>query len=254
MTKLDDEYYVLRNNRLFLFIDSGRISSLNLKKIGSGTEADVYEFDENYLIKIYKDGLIDRYKEIYNEERIKEIAEKRDEIEKTNLVYGPVYINQEFRGVLTHNHRYSFNFNIIDFIPSIKFKIQKLLELTENLRELEKNGIYHIDITEDNVLLSPFQIPKIIDTDGKSIRLNNDKNNYYQYRMYGGLFDLFLRKIFSFDIEKYQSDDYLEAAFDGYNIDSSFLSELSKEKYNYELMRDFLNYLKDSKVLSYKRN
>lgn len=250
MIKLDEEKYSLYDNKLFLFID---VKDLNLKKIGSGTEADIYRFNNDYLLKIYKEGLIDEKSEIYNEFRLEEIACLRNRVKNTNLLYGPVYINQEFSGALTYNHRYAPNLNILDLIPSTKYKLRIFQELLENLKEFESNGMYHIDITEENVLLPFLKSPKIIDTDGKSIRLDEDRNSYYEYRMYGGLFDLMLRRLFDYDIQEETPDNYLQEAFKGYKIDPAFIYELRKEKYNYELMRDFLTYLKTNKILSYKK-
>lgn len=250
MIKLDEEDYSLYMNRLYLFDE---IRNLHLKKIGSGTEADIYKFNKEYLLKIYKDQLLEEKSEIYNDDRLEQIASLRNKLKNTNLVFGPVYINQEFSGALTYNHRCAPNLNILDLIPSTKYKLRIFQELLENLREFENNNLYHIDITEKNVLLPFFKSPKIIDTDANSIRFEEDRNSYYEYRMYGGLFDLMLRRLFHYDMQGDVPDNYLQEAFKGYNIDPVFMHELSNEKYNYELMRDFLTYLKNSKILSYKR-
>ena len=51
MIKLDEEDYSLYMNRLYLFDE---IRNLHLKKIGSGSEADIQKFNKEYLLKIYK--------------------------------------------------------------------------------------------------------------------------------------------------------------------------------------------------------
>lgn len=241
-----------------LFLSKSPIE-LKLKKIGSGTEADIYKYNNKFLIKQYKKDLLIQIKEIYNEERILKIASMRDRIKNTNLLYGPVYINDSFIGALLYNHRFSPNLNFFDVITNINFKINKLLELTNNLKELEDNNIYHIDLISKNVLLQYMKDIKIIDIDGKSARFEEDRNGYYKNKMYGSLFDLVLEKLFLFDIDSYENNifvenniNYLDIAFEKYDIDNSYIEEFNKEKYSYQLLRDFLLYLKDYKILQKK--
>lgn len=93
---------------------------------------------------------------------------------------------------------------------------------------------------------------KIIDIDGKSVRLN-DKKGSYQARMYGNLFDLILDKVFDYQVDENDlSDFYIEEAFDGYDISDSFIEELNKNRFNYELLKDFLNYLNKDDILKKK--
>lgn len=241
--------YIVDGNRFYFYTETGRIDELGLRRLDGGTEADIYVLSNKLLIKVYKEQLLEEKPQIYNDERILEIASKRDLIRKTTLTYGPMYINDEFKGCIIYYYRKSYNFNYIGLIPSNDYRLNRLIEINDNLRELELNGLYHIDITPSNVLLVKFMNSKIIDIDGKSVRLN-DKKGSYQSRMYGNLFDLILDKIFDYQInENDLSDFYIEKAFDGYDINANFIRELNKNKFNYELLKDFLNYLRKDDIL-----
>lgn len=249
MKKLD---YDVVDNKFYFYTD-GEKEELKLRRIGGGTEADIYVLNKQYLVKIYKEELIEDKPEIYNEDRILEIASLRGKIKKTNLLYGPMYINGEFKGCITYNHRYACNLNYMGLIPSTNYKIDRLLEVNEALCELEKNGIYHIDIIPENVLLSKFKTAHIIDVDGKSVRLREDRNGYYSKKMYGNLFDMILDKLFYYRVDENEmSHFYIDEAFSSYDIKSCFKEELYSEKFSYELMRDFLQSLKQDEVLKKK--
>lgn len=244
--------YIANNNRFYFYTENDRIDELGLRRLGGGTEADIYVLSNQFLIKIYKEQLIEDKPEIYNDSRILEIASKRDLVRRTILTYGPVYINDKFKGCIIYYHRKSCNFNYIGLIPSNNYRLKRLIEINDSLRELELNNLYHIDIRPSNVLLVKFMNSKIIDIDGKSVRLN-DKKGSYQARMYGNLFDLILDKVFDYQVDENDlSDFYIEDAFGGYNISDSFIRELNKNKFNYELLKDFLNYLKKDDILKKK--
>lgn len=71
--------------------------------------------------------------------------------------------------------------------------------------------------------------------------------------MYGNLFDLILDKVFDYQVDENDlSDFYIEEAFDGYDISDSFIEELNKNRFNYELLKDFLNYLNKDDILKKK--
>lgn len=244
--------YIVNENKFYFYTENGKIDDLGLKRLGGGTEADIYILSNKLLIKVYKEELIKEKPEIYNADRILEIASKRDLIRKTALTYGPMYINDEFKGCIIYYHRYSYNFDYIGLISSNDFRLNRLSEINDSLRELELNSLYHIDVTPNNILLYKFMSSKIIDIDGKSVRLN-DKKGSYQSRMYGNLFDLILDKIFDYQVSENElSDFYIEDAFEGYNISDSFIRELNRNKFNYELLKDFLNYLRKDNVLKKK--
>ena len=249
MKKLD---YEIVDNKFYFYTEEEK-EDLKLRRLGGGTEADIYVFNNQYLIKIYKEELLEDKSEIYNEDRILEIASLREKIKKTNLLYGPMYINGEFKGCITHNHRYACNLHYMGLIPSTNYKIDRFTEINEALFELEKKGIYHIDIIPENVLLSKFKTAHIIDVDGKSVRLREDRNGYYSKKMYGNLFDMILDKLFDYKIDENEvSDFYIDEAFSLYDIKNSFKEELYDEKFSYELMKEFLEYLKQDEVLKKK--
>ncbi|MBO6145214.1 MAG: hypothetical protein J6O62_00250 [Bacilli bacterium] len=255
MKKLEKDNYDLYGNKLYIFTDN--INGLNLKKIGEGTEGKIYILDKKHLIKIYRPNLLEEQEDIYNEYRIEEIAKRRNLVKNTHLVYGPVFINGEFSGALTHFHRYSPNLDILDYIPSKEYKINKFLEINENLHELEKNGIYYVDLTPKNVLLPKLKKIRIIDTDGKSTKLEDYDKDYYRNKMYENLYLLILEKLFYFDIESYEDEDhldedYLEELFQNTKINPDILSEIRHGRFNYELMKQFLIQLKEEKKLELK--
>lgn len=255
MKKLANDNYDLYGNKLYIFSDN--LEKLNLRKIGEGTEGTLYVLDNKHLIKIYKKNLIEEQEEIYNEFRIEEIARRRDLIRNTHLVYGPVFLNGEFAGALTHFHRFSPSLEVLNYIPSNDYKIDRFLEINDNLKELENNGIYYVDLTSKNVLLPRLKKTRIIDTDGKSTRLDDYDREYYKRKMYESLFHLILQILFHFDIDSLEEDvprekDYIDIIFENSKIDKEILSEIRKEKFNYELIREFLLQLKDKKELKLK--
>ena len=78
---LNKNKYMIIDNKLYIFSDSGSIEDLGLKKIGAGTEGCIYKFDDNHLIKVYRKDLIKNHQEIYNEDRINKISSFRKKIQ-----------------------------------------------------------------------------------------------------------------------------------------------------------------------------
>ena len=145
--------------------------------------------------------------------------------------------------------------NIFLIIPSIDYKINRMNELLCNVKELQDNGIFHFDLTAENLLLPYMKHIKIIDCDGKSIEFSNRKNEYYETIVYRNLFILMLNQLFNFTncedqslLENY-NDCSIESFLSGFNIDSSLIDDIQKERYCYELLRDFLMYVKNNKIL-----
>ena len=255
MKKLAKDNYDLYGNKLYIFSDN--LEELNLKKVGEGTEGTLYVLDNKHLIKIYRPNLIEEQEEIYNEFRIEEIARRRDFVRNTHLVYGPVFLNGEFSGALTHFHRFSPSLDILNYIPSKDYKIDRFLEINENLHELENNGIYYVDLTSKNVLLPRLKKTRIIDTDGKSTKLGNYDKEFYKRKMYESLFYLILEILFHFDIEEYEKEDhmdenYIEMIFENTKVDKDVLTQLRYERYSYDLIKKLLIELKEKKVLELK--
>ena len=98
---------------------------------------------------------------------------------------------------------------------------------------------------------------RIIDTDGKSTKLDDYDKDYYRNKMYENLYLLILEKLFYFDIESYEDEDhldedYLEELFQNTKINPDILSEIRYGRFNYELMKQFLIQLKEEKKLELK--
>lgn len=264
MLKLNNDNCIIIDNKFYLYINE-ESTNLPLKKIGSGTEADVYIFKGNILFKIYKQELLDEKLEIYNENRICEISEKRNIIKKTKLTFGPVYINGEFRGAAVYYHRLAPNFNYVTLIPSDNYVIDRFDEVLTELNEFEKNNMYYMDLNPKNILLPRFKSSQIIDCDGKSICLCEDKDNYCKKIMYDGFRDLMLEKLFDVEfevLEEYKNvdlylylnkfDELIDEVSDQYGISEEFRNEFKSTLLNYEILKNFLNYLKKDKILSKK--
>lgn len=260
MLKLDKDNCITIENKIYLFTDEEKFP---LRKIGSGTEASLYAFKKNLLIKLYKEELLYEKTQIYNEDRICEIAKKRDIIKKSELPFGPVYINGEFRGAAVYYHRLAPNFNYVNMILSDDYVINRFNEVLDSLKEFEDNGMYYIDLVPTNILLPKLKHSQIIDCDGKSIRLTEDRNGSYKEMMYHGFRDLMLEKIFDIEpetLEEYKDADSYSNAYseliddicDKYAISEEFRNEFNSASQDYEKLKDFLTYLKQDKVLSKK--
>ncbi len=267
MLKLKKYDYSIYGNKLYLFTDNEDKDSLKLRKIGSGTEADIYYFNKDILFKIYKRELIDTNPKIYNELRIEEIASKRNILKKSKLLIGPIYINGEFRGCMIHNHRFAPKFNFVKLIPNNDYVINRFIEVADALKELEDNNMCHKDLREENILLPKLKKSELIDLDGKSIIFYGDSKKNYSAEMYDKLFQLILHIIFDvyYDNENELIDEsiliydklqiyenFIYEAFKSYKIPNSFIEEFSKRDSSYELIYNFLNFLKKDKILDKK--
>lgn len=250
MVKSKGFYYEVYKNGVYLYIDNFDINNLRLRKIGQGEEANVYYFNRDILFKIYKKGIIEGNENIYNEDRINEIAARRKLIIKSKLLYGPIYINGEFAGCTVYNHRYAPRFIIIKMIPSNNYALDRFVEVIDAIRELEINDMYHMDLRPENILIPKFKKSELIDLDGKSMILSDKDNSEYSKKMYNNLFNLMLKLLFDFFYKDCSNHDkYIDEAFKYYKIDKSFISEFYKENFDYEILYDFLSYLKTDKVL-----
>lgn len=250
-----DNNAIIIGNKVYLYTDSDS-EELGLKKIGNGTEADVYVYNKDMLIKLYKKELIESNPEIYNEDRILEIADKKRVIKKSKLTYGPVYINGKFRGCALYYHRFAPNFNFIGYLPYNDYKFNRINDVLDELEELDENNMYYLDLTPNNILVPKFKKTELIDADGKSIELSKCKDDFYRKKMYGGFFYLLFETVFGLyydEIKEYINDDefnlLLDNIFDEYHISDEFREEFKKEMFDYEILKDFLLYLKEDKVL-----
>jgi hypothetical protein len=240
---------MLLENKMYLYLDTDNISDLNLKKVGSGSESEIYLLNNNILLKVYKEELLEEMPEIYNDDRICEISRKK--IKQTKLPIGPLYINGEFKGCFNNEIKYAPNLEKIKFIIGKENKINKFLELNEKLHELEENKLYYIGLKSTNILLPKLKDIALVGLDGNSVRLSEDKNGYYSYRMYSELLCLILEKIFNKPPIK-DEDIIVDDIFDNYLVPYKIKEEFYNKNYSYELIRDFLNYIKEE--ISIKNN
>lgn len=227
-------------NKTYLYMDIDDISELNLKKIGQGSEADIYKFNRDLLFKVYKKELIDEMSEIYNDDRIDEISRKK-KINKRVLPMGPLYLHGDFIGCTIPNCKFPLNF---DYVIGLDNKINKLIEINEKLHNLEQNNMYYVGLKSSNILLQGLKTPEIIGIDGNSIRLMEDRNGYYSYRMYSEFFYLIIEKIFKYKIP-FSNQISIDEVFKKYDIPNKLIKEFYNENYNYKTIRDFLYYIKE---------
>ncbi len=234
------------DNKTYLYMDIDDISDLSFKKIGQGSEADIYKFNRDILFKVYKKELIDEMEEIYNAERIDELSMKKG-INKNILPIGPLYLYGDFIGCTIHNCRFSLDFDYFDYVIGLDNKIDKLIEINEKLHDLEQNNMYYIDLKSSNILLQRLKTPEIVGIDGNSVRLMEDRNGYYSYRMYSEFFCLIIEKIFRYKMP-FSNQISIDEVFESYNIPKKLKKEFYNENYNYEVIRDFLYYIKEDIV------
>lgn len=246
---------IIVGNKVYLYTDDDN-EELGLKKIGSGTEADVYVYNSDMLIKIYKKELLEENPEIYNEDRILEIADKKRCIKKSKLTYGPVFINGDFRGCALYYHKYAPSFNFIGFLPYNNYKFNRINDVLDELDEFAKNNMYYVDLTPNNILVPKLQKSALIDADGKSIKISPVDKEYCSKKMYGDFFDLMLETVFGMhykEIEEYKDNDefdvLIDSIFDEYHMSKEFREEFKNELFSYETLKDFALYLKQDKIL-----
>lgn len=232
------------DNKTYLYLDVEDVSNLNLKKIGQGTEADIYYFNKDMLLKVYKKNLIDDMPEIYNEERIKEISRKK-RIDQNSLPIGPLYLYGDFIGCTICNHKHTVDLNGLNYVIGLENKVNILIDINEKLHQLEQNKMYYVGLKSSNILLEKLKTPTIVGMDGNSIRLSEDKNNYYSFRMYCEFFNLIVEKLFNY-VGVLDNQISIDEVFEPYNIPKELRKEFYKENYNYEVIKQFLYYIKDN--------
>lgn len=118
------------------------------KKIGEGACSKIVEFDENNLLKITKDDNIDN---------VKKIIDRKNNVKKTKLTEGIVYVDDKFMGYLIFKHK-----NMIDlftYLNENKITDKDIINIMEQVKEkygeLLENNIYTSDVSSSNILINP---------------------------------------------------------------------------------------------------
>ena len=157
----------------------------NLKKVGKGTEGEVYKKDRNTLYKIYTRPLnsedsinyinnnnLDEFgvrindkstkvynnfepypyylddngiKKVYDENVIFEAIKRQKNVFMSDLPKAPIYVDGKFDGCVIKKHNFSTDLHNTSFLP-IRKKLQILKELLEKVKELTDNYIYTVDL------------------------------------------------------------------------------------------------------------
>ena len=159
------------------FNDIDEIKSL--KFIGCGKYGNVYKFNDNKIIKLYKEYGYYEYGKlsIYNipSNKFKLLKKKQRKIVNTDLVDDIIFVDNKPVGV---SSKY-VNGKTLDKIRneiSLSIKKDISFQLINNAKELIDNGIYSLDYKLNNIMYSNDEKIKIIDLDDnltKVSRLNN---------------------------------------------------------------------------------
>lgn len=172
-----------------------------LKIIGAGTEGKVFNYNKDYLIKIYRKSiysnqefnkLLQKETKIYDKNKvkfidkeeiqyyqntnfeeirinssdaIKMIIEKQKYINRTVLPNGIVYLDNKFAGLLLKRVN-GIQIHKLTGMP-LPFKYKVIKELLLDIEELMNNNVYHIDLHN-----SPYCTNSYIDCNNKTAFIN----------------------------------------------------------------------------------
>lgn len=152
---------------------------INNKFIGGGTSCQIFQYDEDTLVKLYYqklfgDSLLFEYflpgsrcnradimfhgynfKNSKNIKRVKELISRQELIKMTILPLGILTIDEFLVGSLLHYFKnyvtlYSYSSNM-----SVAERKQALEIIREKLTELQQNYIYPRDLWELNIMIHP---------------------------------------------------------------------------------------------------
>ncbi len=210
----------------------------NLKRVGSGEEAIVYEFNNNQLLKLYHS-----YKKI-SAGKIIMLSSMQHKIKNTKLPLGPVYDQYDIIGCMHYYHKNAINFDDLIDIEDQTYKIDKFRQLNNNIDELLTNNIYFYDLDNQNVLITPNHKVELIDTD--SANISNDKGN--KLSIYRQLKSMILETLFN---QEYYLND--EEILSGYDVNYKYIDDFTANNLSPELFNEFFDYLEKDKVLIKKR-
>jgi hypothetical protein len=219
-----------------------------LKKIDSGTDAQIYKLTNDLLLKIYHNQK--QYDNIQNllsldikttkptkfkndchtqsycyddngirlgyAQIIKFAKNKQANITKTTLPLNPVYINNLFRGCILKYHKHYYPISYFTFLP-IKAKLKIVKKLLEKIKELLEYNVYTIDLynkkyndyPHNNIVVNFNLNPEIVDLDGQSVAYTaNFNENFYQQTLFG-LTSLLLEFLYDQELDEYYSEFYV---------------------------------------------
>lgn len=200
-----------------IILTNEELNRLRNRRIGSGTEANVYDAGKGILYKIYKpydelleelnyyDGL--NISSVYSDKHIKTAIERQQYVTKTDLPKAPIYSSdKKFIGCSLKKHTFCRPMQSITMLP-IKKQAIILKRLLDAVKELCDNYIYPHDLCvkeidgkpHSNVLVTLNGLPKIIDLDGKSTIYTKDKSEQDEYLSYVTLTALINEILFDVD-------------------------------------------------------
>lgn len=157
-----------------IFLTSENIKQSKIKYFGY--ESNIYEFDENFLMKIFKDD----NQELLNNKLKKILLLSELDLDLTPLKL--VFIDGCFKGYIYEELKGYYP--IDGLVQKKKEKEKILLEIKEKLHQLHQLGIIYGDLHQQNILYNGSNIV-ICDLDNVSINnLKFDtKNNHIYYYM-----------------------------------------------------------------------
>lgn len=214
------------------YIDLSKFLS---NQLASGSKSIISMYDENRIIKIYNDYTIDR------SANFKILNEASRVITKTHLPQTVVYYNKFIIGCLMKYYKNYYHLNHLsnyqqDFIAS------SLNLLIEKVKELTNNDLYPVDIYYENVLFNNDGNVEIIDLDddGLVYSKTNEHLNTVLTNLTGTIIEV-LFPAFA------MSGDY--EILKRYQIEKTFIDCFYKSIFSYELLEEFLTYIKTTKKI-----
>lgn len=266
---------------------------LHCPVIGEGSEGIVYQYVDNILIKIYRkriywmkdslqlldlpDKIYDKsslqvknyqdqftfhkrdeldYIKLYERDTLAEIGKKRNDVKRTQLPIGPVFISHRFSGCFFQAVS-GIPIHHLMFLPLFyKRKIGR--SLIEDIQELVKNFVYPIDLNNspfsETTILNEFghynivrghshvyiklgkQKTNLIDLDGKStIYTDYFDETLYQYTLHS-LCILLLEFLYGL---VYMNEYYEDIDIFAYEIQKLGLSEVFASHVAHGQIQDF---------------
>ena len=166
-----------------------------------------------------------RFRDIYRfekkpfveKEQIEFLQEKQKDIHLTDFDKGIIYVNDLICGsILTPHLDYQ---DLTDINLNDKKTLLIILEnILKAIRELEVNGISHLDLAKGergkkptfNILYKDINI-KLCDLSGKYITYNENFNPYEMYQEYSIVVNLLLQKLYGKNMEKINIENYEQA-------------------------------------------
>ena len=148
----------------------------NSMYLGSGMFSNVYKFDDEYAIKIYKEFVKESFdKYIPNPElkfkkfKLNRLIKLDKMIDNTDLVQDIVYVDGKFKGVKLHY----YNGKLLNELMDEKFaiKVDYAVQLIKNSKQLLDFKIYPMDYKLNNIMLDKNNNVKIIDLDDKHTKV-----------------------------------------------------------------------------------